>query len=546
MRSLPFIMALTTKFTMVSLLRGVLLVVLLTGAADAAAMEPEVSILITNARIVDGAGNPWYRGNLLIRGDRVAAVGPHIQVEAARVIEADDRVVCPGFIDVHNHCDRGLLEFPDGQQVLRQGVTTLIGGPCGGGVVDAGAALAQLDRLPLGPNVCLLAGFNAIRSRCMKGSRARPATEEEIKQICTLMEKAMREGAVGMSTGLKYAPFTATAEVIAAAKVVARYGGVHMSHIREEGRGVIEAVAELIRISQESGVPGDISHHKVMGLDVRGASTTTLRMVDEARARGLDITLDQYPYTASSTGLAVLFPTWAKTESATTIAARYAAEAAYRTKLRQAIVDVMIHDRAAEDPARIVVAACAFDPALNGKSLRQILEERQTPPTTAHAADLVVELNARGRISCVYHNLDDADVERIMRHPACMVGSDGTVLEFGAGVPHPRCYGAFPRVLGVYVREKKILSLEEAIRKMTSLPAQRMGLYDRGLLRPGMAADVVIFDPHRVIDRATFTDPHQYPDGIDYVFVNGKIVVERGAMTEQRPGRALRGPGAPQ
>jgi len=522
-----------------------LFAVILVCTACAAVSQPEPAVLITNARIIDGAGNPWYRGSLLIRGDRIEAVGTKIQAEAGRVIDAGGLVVCPGFMDVHNHCEAGLLKFPDGEQVIRQGVTTLVGGPCGGGVVDVDSALKELDRLPLGPNVCLLAGFNAMRRRCMKGSQARPATEEEISQICDLMEKAMKEGAVGMSTGLKYAPFTETAEVIAAAKVVARYGGMHMSHIRDEGRGVIEAVAELIRISQESGVPGDISHHKVTGLDVRGESETTLRMVDEARARGLDITLDQYPYLASSTGLSVLFPVWAKSESAKTIAARYADDPAYRKKLRQAIVDIMTHDRAAEDPAKIVVAVCAFDPSLNGKNFRQILEERGTPPTTADAADLVVELNPQGRVSCVYHGMDDADVERIMRHPACMVGSDGTVLEYGGGVPHPRCYGTFPRVLGVYVREKRVLTIEEAIRKMTSLPAQRMNLHDRGLLRPGMFADIVIFDPDRIIDRATFTEPHQYPDGIEYVFVNGSIVVERGAKTNQCPGRALRGPGAP-
>ena len=535
----------TKTSTTNSFLSGMLFAVILVCTACAAVSQPEPAVLITNARIIDGAGNPWYRGSLLIRGDRIEAVGTKIQAEAGRVIDAGGLVVCPGFMDVHNHCEAGLLKFPDGEQVIRQGVTTLVGGPCGGGVVDVDSALKELDRLPLGPNVCLLAGFNAMRRRCMKGSQARPATEEEISQICDLMEKAMKEGAVGMSTGLKYAPFTETAEVIAAAKVVARYGGVHMSHIRDEGRGVIEAVAELIRISQESGVPGDISHHKVTGLDVRGESETTLRMVDEARARGLDITLDQYPYLASSTGLSVLFPVWAKSESAKTIAARYADDPAYRKKLRQAIVDIMTHDRAAEDPAKIVVAVCAFDPSLNGKNFRQILEERGTPPTTADAADLVVELNPQGRVSCVYHGMDDADVERIMRHPACMVGSDGTVLEYGAGVPHPRCYGTFPRVLGVYVREKRVLTIEEAIRKMTSLPAQRMNLHDRGLLRPGMFADIVIFDPDRIIDRATFTEPHQYPDGIEYVFVNGSIVVERGAKTNQCPGRALRGPGAP-
>ena len=507
----------------------------------AVGLEP--STLITNARIVDGAGNPWYRGSVLIRGDRIEAVGPKLQVEAGRTIDAGGQIACPGFIDVHNHCEKGLLEFPDGELVVRQGVTTLVGGPCGGSVVDMGTALRKLDELRLGPNVCLLAGFNSMRSRCLKGSQARPATEVEIEQICALMDKAMQEGAVGMSTSPKYAPFTTTAEMIAAAKVVARYGGVHMSHIRDEGRELIEAVAELIRVSEQSGVAGDISHHKVTGPDVRGQSVTTLRLVDEARGRGLDITLDQYPYTASSTGFSVLLPTWAKAQGAKTIAARYDAEPDYRAKLRRDIVEIMTHDRAAEDPARIVVALCAFDPSLNGKSLRQILEERGTPVTTADAADLVVKLNAQGAVSCVYHSMDEADVERIMRHPACMIGSDGTVLEYGKGVPHPRSYGTFPRILGVYVRQRKVLPLEEAIRKMTSLSAQRMNLHDRGLLRPGMMADLVIFDPDRISDRATFTNPHQYPDGIEYVFVNGKMVVERGGMTKERPGRALRGPG---
>lgn len=206
-----------------SSLLGMLFVVALACASSPAVPNPEPTTLITNARIVDGAGNPWYRGSLLIRGDRIEAAGRKTHLEANRIINAAGLVVCPGFVDVHNHCEKGLLQSPVGEQVVRQGVTTLIGGPCGGGVVDVGAALTQLDRLPLGPNVCLLAGFNSMRSRCMKGSRARPATEEEIRQICDLMEKAMKEGAVGMSTGLKYAPFTETAEVIAAAKVVVQY-----------------------------------------------------------------------------------------------------------------------------------------------------------------------------------------------------------------------------------------------------------------------------------------------------------------------------------
>jgi N-acyl-D-amino-acid deacylase len=230
----------TRGLTTDSLLLQILFIVTL---ACTAAARAESVTLVTNARIVDGAGNPWYRGNLLIRGDRIEAMGPRLQVTAGRVLDAGGLIVCPGFIDVHNHCERGLLLFPAGELVVRQGVTTLVGGPCGGSVVDMGAALRQLDGVPLGPNVCLLAGFNAMRSRSMKGSQARAATEDEIGRICELMEKAMQEGAFGMSTGLKYAPFTATAEVVAAAKVVACYGGVHMSHIREEGRGVVEAVA---------------------------------------------------------------------------------------------------------------------------------------------------------------------------------------------------------------------------------------------------------------------------------------------------------------
>ena len=502
--------------------------------------EPAVDILITNARIVDGTGNPWYRGNVAVAGDRIQAVGPGLEPAARRTIDAGGMVVAPGFIDIHNHCDGGLFDTPDAENFVRQGVTTLIGGPDGSSAVEMGSFLANLDTLPLAVNAAFTVGQGSVR-RAVMGLADRAPTAEELEAMKKLVAGAMEQGAIGISTGLKYVPgaYCSTEEVIELSKVAASYGGFYTSHLREEGPGLIEAVQEAIRIAREADIPVNLTHHKAVGKLMWGRSAETLEMLEQARARGLDITCDQYPYTATSTGLAVLFPPWSLAGGRDSLLARLD-DRELRARITEKVIFALEYDRGGDDPMNVAIASCEFDPSLEGKNLRRILEEHGVEPTAAHAAELVLELQQKGGASCIYHCLNEEDVQRIMRHDCTMHASDGTVLPFGEGVPHPRSYGTFPRILGEYVRKRGILTLEDAVRKMTSLPAQRTGLLDRGVIRPGCFADVVIFDPDRVIDRATFLDPHQYPQGIETVILNGRVVFEHGHLTDCRPGRVLR------
>jgi N-acyl-D-aspartate/D-glutamate deacylase len=500
-----------------------------------------VDLLITNARIVDGTGNPWYRGWVAVSGCRILSVGTGAEPAAERHIDAGDRVLAPGFIDLHNHCDNGLFEVPGAESFVRQGVTTIIGGPDGGGAVDMGAYLADLDTLALGLNACFTVGHNTVRSRVM-GTADREAGSEELEEMKRLVDKAMQEGSIGISTALKYVPgaYSSTEEVIELSRVAASYGGFYTSHLREEGPGLIEAVEEAVRIAEEAGIPVNLTHHKALGMSMWSKSVETLRLVDRARARGLDVTVDQYPYTASSTGLGVLFPSWCLAGGRDSLKSRLE-NPGLNKEIYETVLSRLEHERGG---LTVTIASCGHDPALAGKNLKEILEDRGVTLDLNNAAALVLELQIAGGASCIYHVMSEEDVERIMRHPCTMIASDGTVLPFGSGVPHPRSYGTFPRVLGRYVRDRGVLSLEDAVRKMTSLPAQRAGLADRGVVRPGMVADLVIFDPATVIDKGTFRDPHQYPEGIGTVLVNGEVVLEQGKLTGRRPGKVLRRPGA--
>ncbi|MEA2064027.1 MAG: amidohydrolase family protein, partial [Gemmatimonadota bacterium] len=423
---------------------------------------------------------------------------------------------------------------------VRQGVTTVIGGPDGASAVDMGRYLAGLDTLPLALNVCYTIGQGSVR-RAVMGMDDRKPTAEELERMKELVGQAMRDGAVGISTGLKYVPgaYSSTEEVIELSKVAAVYGGYYTSHVREEGPGLIEACAEAVRIAEEAGIPVNFTHHKAIGKVMWGASKTTLAMLDSARARGLDITADQYPYTATSTGLRVLLPPWSMTGGTDSLHARLN-DPERKAQIAEKIIYALTHERGGDDPLNVAIAAYDHDHSLEGKNLRQILEERNLEPTPENAAELVISMVLKGGASCVYHCLNEDDVARIMSHPAVMHASDGTVMAFGNGVPHPRSYGTFPRILGHYVRELSLIGLEDAIRKMTSLPAQRAGLLDRGTIRPGAAADLTLFDPELVIDKATFVKPHQYPVGIERVLVNGRTVFDGNKMTGERPGRVLR------
>ncbi len=503
----------------------------------------DYDLLIRNARVVDGAGTPWFRADVAVRGDTIVAVAPGIEGAARRVVDAAGLVVAPGFIDIHTHARRGIFEVPTADNYVRQGVTTLVEGQDGSSPLPLREFLSRVEAARPAVNFASLVGHGSVREAVI-GRADRAASAEELARMEALVAEAMRHGAFGLSTGLFYVPgtFSRTDEVVALARVAGRLGGIHVSHMRDEAAGVLESVRETIAIGEEGGLPTQVTHHKVIGKAGWGRSADSLRLVGEARRRGVDVTIDQYPYTASSTALAAaLFPAWALEGGADAVRRRLAT-APERARVRQAVVERILNERGGGDPANIQIAACGFDHSLEGKNLAEITAGRGLPPTVENAADVAIDIVERGGASGIFHAISEEDVARILVSPLTMVASDGEVPVFGKGAPHPRSYGTFARVLGVYVREKGLLALEEAIRKMTSFPAARLRLPDRGLLRPGMKADLVVLDPAAVRDRSTFDAPHQYAEGVLLVVVNGETVLDGERMTGARPGRVLLGP----
>lgn len=508
------------------------------------AQQVTYDLLLKNGRVVDGTGSPWYRADVAIKGDTIAAVAPHIAAAAARVIDVAGAVIAPGFIDTHTHARRGLDTTPTAPNYVRQGVTTVIEGPDGSSPVPLAPFLAGLDRLPKSVNIGSLIGQGSIRSAVI-GGVDRKATPDEIARMQAMVEQGMKDGAFGLSTGLFYVPgtFTPTSEVIEMANVAGRLGGIHTSHQRDDASKVIESVKETIAIGELAGLPTQITHHKVIGAANWGRSVDTLRLVDEARARGVDVTIDQYPYTASSTSVAsALLPAWALEGSAAARQARFK-DPATRAKIKAESAAMIRDERGGGDAKNVQFANCGFDASLTGKTLADATRARGLDPTIENAAETTIWIVEQGGCQGIFHAMGEEDLVRILRHPATMVASDGEVPTFGRANPHPRSYGTFARVLGVYVRDQRVLTLEDAVRKMTSFPAARLGLQDRGVVRVGMKADLAVFDPATVRDRATFDQPHQYADGFSVVIVNGQVVFEKGDMTAARPGRVLYGPG---
>ncbi|HEV2687077.1 MAG TPA: D-aminoacylase [Bryobacteraceae bacterium] len=498
-------------------------------------------ILIQHARIVDGSGNPWYMGDIGIRGDTIVTISHLDGAPAKLVIDARGLTVTPGFIDIHTHARRGIFEDTAAQNYIRQGVTTLIEGPDGSSPLPIAPFLKRIAETKIAPNFGLFVGQGSIRQQVM-GTENRKATPEEIAKMKEIARQAMLDGALGHSTGLFYVPgnFTPTEEVIEIAKVAAAFGGIHISHMRDEAAGVMDSVRETIRIGEEGGLPTQVTHHKIIGAENWGKSVDTLRLVEEARARGVDVTIDAYPYTASSTGTGALFPQWSLAGGQKAFLERLAAPE-QRARITAEIIHRIKVDRGGGDPKNVVMANCSFDPALAGKSLAEITAARGRPVTIENAAETAIELQQKGGCSAVFHAISEEDVERILRSPYTMIGSDGEIPQFGRGAPHPRSYGTFARVLARYVRERKTLTLEDAVRKMSGYPAERLRLLDRGLLRPGMKADVVIFDPAKIQDMADYANPHQYAVGVREVLVNGELVISGGQLTKARPGRVING-----
>jgi N-acyl-D-amino-acid deacylase len=517
-------------------------------------------LILRNCRVVDGMGHPWFRADVAIERDRIVAIGD-LATSARRMIDLGGRVLAPGFIDIHTHCDFTLPRYPRAQAMVRQGVTTVVGGNCSfspfpvtperldlmrsySAFLDAGinwswntAAeyAAMLESLPLGINIALQVGHGAVRIAAM-GFENREPTSNEMEHMQALVAQAMEDGAVGFSTGLIYSPsgYSETQELVVLAEVAGLYGGFYSSHIRGEGATLLDSVTEAITIGREARVPVQLSHHKAVDERNWGRTRESLELIDAAHAEGLDVLADQYPYTAGSTTLSALLPGWAVEGGVDAMQARLRDPAA-RARIREGILE------SERFGAETVLVASVPDGPLKqyeGLRLSEIATQRGQDAVDA-ALDLVTAEGAR--IGMITFSMSEDDVRRVMQHPSVAIASDGWTLSPEAGgKPHPRSYGTYVRVLGHYVRDERVLTLEEAVRKMTSLPAGRLGRSDFGRVAPGCQADLVAFDPDTVGETATYEDPHQYCRGVDYVVVNGQIVIDNGEDTGAAAGRVLR------
>lgn len=496
-------------------------------------------VLIVGGAVFDGEGRPARRLDIGIRGDRIVAMATSLPRARARtVISAAGRMVAPGFIDLHAHLEP-LLQLPLAESALRQGVTLALGGPDGGSPLPLAPYLDSVRTATVGINVAYLVGHNDVRRRVMGMSDQAPTTNQ-LKDMQQLVRQGMRDGAFGMSTGLLYLPgtYSNVDEVVALASVAAQAGGIYTSHLRKEGRGLLEGVGEALEIGRRARIPVVLTHHKAVGQLMWGQSVATLAMVDSARKAGTDVMIDQYPYTATHTGIGVLVPSWAMAGGDAEFARRLA-NPAMKDSIVRGIVDNIVNDRGGGDLARVQFSRVSWDRSLEGKTLKDWATRRDLSPTPANGALLVIEAMQKGGANAIYHVLDEQDVRRIMVHPQTMIASDGRLSQPGDGHPHPRAYGTFPRVLGEYVRVQHLMPLETAVYKMTGMPAKRLGLTDRGVLRVGAMADVVVFNARTVADRSTFAEPHQYPVGIETVVVNGKVAVRGGKGTGVKAGRVL-------
>jgi len=517
-----------------------------------AATQPanaEVDLLIQNARVVDGTGSPWFVSDVAIDDGRIVAVAKSLNVDASEIIDADGRVLAPGFIDVHTHVEssgsrEGLQKLPGAENYLLDGVTTIVTGNCGGSEIDIDAWANSLSGL--GINVATLVGHNSIR-RAVVGMDDRAPTVDEMRQMQALVDKAMQDGAVGLSTGLLYVPgtYATTGEVINLAKVASAYGGVYASHIREQGAMLHESISEAVRVGREADMPVQISHLKVKGRTRWGTIGDAIELIESYRREGIDVVVDAYPYERASTNLGVNLPRWAVSGSVTDIAERIGDQ----ETLGRITSDMkaMLVDGGYPDYSYATVAQYRPNPSYNGRTISEINRLVERAPSTDNEITTILDMMVDGGrsgvtqgASMIYHYMSGDDVDTILRYPNAAVASDGSIVAFGRGQPHPRSYGTNARVLANFVRERRVLRLEDAIRRMTSLPARTFSFQDRGIVRPGFIADLVLFDPDKVNDKATFEDPHQYSEGFDAVVVNGVLTVANGKMTGNRSGQFLR------
>ena len=518
-------------------------------------------VLIRGGRVLDGTGATWILADVAVDDGRVASIGKNSTDTADKVIDAAGQIVAPGFIDVHTHADYDLYDLPLAENFIRDGVTTIVTGNCGSSPTDVADYFATLEEKGVAVNVATLYGHNTVL-RKTKGPIAGELTEEQFAEAQRLVEKAMQDGAVGFSTGLIYTPgqWSTTEEIIALNRISAAYGGIYVSHMRSESTEIMEAIDEALRIGRETGSRVQISHFK-MPSDVSrrvGTARASLAKVEAARAEGQEVWIDQYPYTASSTSLSTMLPDWVLEEGPDK-SREILSDPAQEARILADMRDSHEINRQRKDLSYAVVASCRAMPEINGLNIKQVAQifrlrekrgaevdfraipEKKWPKvnmTDQYRA--VIALQIAGGAGMVFHTMSEEDVEIIMASPLVSICSDSGVRRFGQGVPHPRGYGSNARVLGRYVRERNVIPIEEAIRKMTSMPALAFRLHDRGLLREGYWADIVVFDPATVIDKSTFEDPHHYSEGFRAVIVNGVPVVENDAVVGAKPGKPIR------
>ena len=506
-------------------------------ASPEGAQAPRYDIVIRGGTLIDGSGAPGRRGDLGIKGGQIVAVGAVPNPAGSETIDASGMAVAPGFIDVHTHAD-DLAATPRAENFVRMGVTSVVAGNCGFSALDVGEALTTVRRSGVAINFATLIGHNTVRQAVM-GTARRDATVSELAKMKSLVWRAVADGAVGFSTGLQYVPgtYANNAEILELARVAGNAGGLYASHLRNEGTELEKAVEEAIRIGELAMCRVQISHLKVDSPNRWGASVRALALIDSARARGVDVKSDQYAYTAASSTLGIRFPAWVLEGGSDATASRLNHAATWervKTEMR-----ALFAQRGLADLSFAVVASFQPDPSLNGLSMKQVALKLQGSESVDAQLESARQMMIRGGASMVYHFMSDEDVDRIMKHPQVAIASDSSVIAAGQGVPHPRGYGNNVRVLAEYVRRRRVISLEQAIRKMTSLPAEHFKFERRGLLKPGYVADITIFDPRAVRDLATFERPHAPAAGVPYVLVNGVVVIRKGEHTNAYPGQLL-------
>ena len=500
-------------------------------------------VVIRHGRVVDGSGNPAFFADVGIKKGRIAAIGG-VAGRGKTEIDATGLIVAPGFIDVHTHADE-IATMPRAENFVRMGVTTVVAGNCGNSTLNVAKFFRAVERTNVAVNVATLVGHSNVREKGMGGSFDRPPTPQELAKMKGLVEQAMEDGAVGLSTGLIYQPgvFAKTEEIVELAKVLAPYDGIYTSHMRHEDNEIYQALDEVFRIAREAGVRAEVSHIKLAGPSAWGQADRVLAHIEKARAEGLDVTQDQYAYTASSTTMRQLIPESAL-EGGRGEFTRRMADPEQKAKI-VAQMKQSLQRKGREDYSYAVIASYRHDKSLNGLSIAEAAKARRGSDSLGDQVEMILELEREGGASGVFHGMSEEDLKTFMRHPNTMVACDSGLRKLGEGMPHPRGYGNNARVLARYVRELKVLRLEDAIRKMTSLPANTFRFKGRGELREGNWADIVVFDPEKVQDISTYKDPHHYAAGIPYVLVNGIPVIVNGEHTGAKAGKALRQGRAP-